>query len=87
MPRISAFYGITIWMYHDEGSHSLPHVHARYGGQTASISIDGHIVAGDLPSRALRLILEWVGLHRDDLLADWDRARRGEPLVPVPPLP
>jgi hypothetical protein len=32
MPRISAFYGIVIWMYHDEAHHlGRPHFHARYG--------------------------------------------------------
>lgn len=25
MPRISAFYGIVIWMYHDEIHHRGPH--------------------------------------------------------------
>jgi Domain of unknown function (DUF4160) len=42
MPRISAFYGITIWMYWNEGHHARPHFHARYGGQTASIDFDGN---------------------------------------------
>ena len=87
MPRISTFYGITIWMYHDEGVHALPHFHARYGGQAASISVDGHVLAGDLSARALRLVLEWASLHRDELLANWERARQGEPLVVVAPLP
>jgi hypothetical protein len=32
MPRISYFYGIGIWMYWNEGGHTLPHFHARYGG-------------------------------------------------------
>jgi hypothetical protein len=87
VPRISTFYGITVWMYHDEGVHALPHFHARYAGQSASISVDGHVLAGNLPPRALRLVLEWAGLHTDDLLADWDRARRGEALAPIAPLP
>lgn len=86
VPRISAFYGIGIWMYHDEGVHSLAHFHARYAGQGASISVDGHVLAGDLPARALRLVLEWAQLHCEELLANWDRARQGEPLVLVAPL-
>jgi hypothetical protein len=30
MPRISAFYGVTIRMYWDEGALARPHFHARY---------------------------------------------------------
>lgn len=37
MPRISFFYGISIWMYWNEGVHARPHLHARYGGEAASI--------------------------------------------------
>lgn len=33
MPRISAFYGITIWMHYDEGGHAVPHFHARYAAR------------------------------------------------------
>lgn len=41
MPRISAFYGIVIWMYHDEVHHlGRPHFHATYGGDEASIDIE-----------------------------------------------
>lgn len=87
MPRISAFYGITIWMYYEEGGHAVPHFHARYAGTTASFTVDGHPLAGELPSRAARLVFEWAALHRGDLLLNWERARRGEALVGVEPLP
>jgi len=41
VPRISAFYGITIWMYWNEGVHARPHFHARYAGQAASVDFSG----------------------------------------------
>jgi Domain of unknown function (DUF4160) len=58
MPRISAFYGIVIWMYHDEIHHlGRPHFHATYGGDEASIDIESlAVLAGNLPPRAKRLI-------------------------------
>jgi hypothetical protein len=87
VPRISAFHGITIWMYFGEGPHALPHFHARYGGEAASFAISGYPIAGVLPARVQRLILEWAILHRDELLLNWHRARRGEPVVAVAPLP
>jgi hypothetical protein len=41
MPRISAFYGIVIWMYHDEGPHpGRAHFHAEYGDEEASFDIE-----------------------------------------------
>jgi hypothetical protein len=86
MPRISFFYGIAIWMW-NEGAHARPHFHARYAGQAASIDFSGDLIAGSLPRRALVLVAEWAALHRDELVANWDRARREEPLRPIEPLP
>lgn len=87
MPRISFFYGITIWMYWNEGAHARPHFHARYAGQAASIGLTGEPIAGTLPRRALALVNEWATLHHDELLANWERARNDEPLQPIDPLP
>jgi hypothetical protein len=39
VPRISAFYGITILMYWNEGRHARPHFHARYAGEAASLAV------------------------------------------------
>ena len=86
MPRISAFYGITVWMYYEEGAHAVPHFHAGYAGQRASFSVDGRPLAGALPTRATRLVLEWAALHREELLLNWERARRGDTLVSDEPL-
>ena len=87
MPRISVFYGIAIWMYWNEGVHARPHFHARYADRAASIDLEGELIAGELPRRALALVAEWATLHRDELLSNWERARRNEPLEPIDPLP
>ena len=88
MPRISSFYGIVIWMYHDESHHlGRPHFHARYGDDEASIDIeDLAVIAGTLPRRALRLVVEWARLHDSELRANWNRARRHQRLEPIEPL-
>ncbi len=88
MPRISSFYGITIWMYHDEAHHlGRPHFHARYGGEEASIDIESlTVIAGELPPRARRLVAEWAMAHRIELRENWRRARDHEPLVAIEPL-
>jgi hypothetical protein len=86
VPRISFFYGIVVTMYWREREHPVAHFHASYGGQEASIAIDGTVLGGSLPPRALRLVREWAQLHHDELLANWDRARDYEPLAPIEPL-
>jgi Domain of unknown function (DUF4160) len=74
-------------MYWNEAHHARPHFHARYGGQAASIDLDGNLIAGSLPRRALTLVAEWARLHRSELEANWDRARCDYELEPVEPLP
>lgn len=89
MPRISAFYGIVIYMYFDEARHEgRPHFHAIYGDDEASVSIDGQsVLAGELPARALRLVAEWAAAHEGQLRSNWAKARQGQPLDRIEPLP
>jgi len=88
MPRISSFYGITIWMYYDESHHrGRPHFHAHYGETEASVDIETlAIVAGDLPPRARRLVTEWAAAHRAELSENWKLARTHQRLQPIEPL-
>lgn len=87
MPRISAFYGIVIYMYWNEGDHPIAHFHAHHGGHRASVTVDGELLAGTVEPRALGFVAEWARLHREELLANWERARRSERLLPIAPLP
>ncbi len=71
-------------MYYVE--HGVPHFHAAYGGSEVSVEIGTSRAHGQLPPRARRLVLEWAGLHRAELLENWERARVSRPLVPIAPL-
>ncbi len=88
MPVISMFYGIIVRMYLlDNKHHHLPHIHARYAEYEASIAIsDGSVLAGELPRKQLRLVLAWIELHTDELLADWELASAGELPYKIDPL-
>jgi hypothetical protein len=44
------------------------------------------VFAGQLPPRALGLVMEWAFLHREELLADWERARLQQELKKIAPL-
>lgn len=86
VPRISAFDGIVITMYWRD--HPPAHFHASYAGDVAKVEIESlELFDGWLPSRALRLVKEWAGLHQDELRDDWHRARAHDALVPIDPLP
>jgi hypothetical protein len=58
MPRISAFYGIVIYMYWNEKDHPVAHFHAYHAGRRASVSMDGEVLAGRLEPRALQFVRE-----------------------------
>ncbi len=84
MPEISRFLGIVIGMFYSE--HGLPHFHAVYGEHKITVEIESGKVRGDFPPRALRLVLEWGELHRQELLENWERARQRQPLEKIAPL-
>jgi hypothetical protein len=85
MPEVSRFFGISIRFYYND--HEPAHFHAAYGEFEALIEIDTlSVLRGQLPRRALALVLEWADLHRAELRADWNSARMGEPPLPIDPL-
>jgi hypothetical protein len=43
-------------------------------------------LSGRLEPRALRLVQERALLHKGQILANWERARRNEPLLGIEPL-
>lgn len=65
--------------------HAPAHFHAWYGDYKVSVEIQSGVVTGIMPGRALRLILEWLDLHREELTDNWERIRKG--LSPVKILP
>ena len=87
VPRISAFYGVVIYMYWNERDHPVVHFHAYHAGRRASVSVDGDVLAGSLEPRALQFVREWTSLRHEEILANWERARRSEPLLGIGPLP
>ena len=69
------------------GDHLPPHFHAEYGEEEALIEIrTGAVNRGSLPPRGLRLVREWVELHRAELMENWELAQREEPLFRIQPL-
>lgn len=84
MPRISFFYGIIILM--NFADHAPAHFHAWYGEYKVTVTIKDGIVKGEMPARALSMILEWLNIHRQELLDNWEKAQRGDELDKIEPL-
>ena len=84
MPEICRFLGIVITMYYND--HGPPHFHAIYGDYAVTISIREASVTGKFPARALRLVLEWCGLHKEELLENWELAQQRRALKSIAPL-
>jgi len=77
---------VVIYMYWNERDHPVAHFHAYHAGRRASVSADGEVLAGSLEPRALQFVREWAVLRRGEILANWERARRNEPLLGIDPL-
>ena len=85
MPEISRFYGIIIALYYNE--HNPPHFHAYYNDDKAEISIETlEIIAGKLPTRVYKLVVEWAIDHKDELKRDWELLRNDNTPLPIQPL-
>jgi hypothetical protein len=83
MPEISRFYGIVVRMWYDD--HPPPHIHVEYAGYKARVFLDGD-VQGHMPRQALRLVWAWIDEYQDELLENWERARKQVALRKIPPL-
>ena len=83
MPVISRFYGIIIRMYFQQAEYNPPHIHAIYGEDMAAICIvNGRILEGSLPAKALGLVREWTEMNKDKLLKMWE-TQEFEQLAPL----
>lgn len=85
MPTISMFYGIVVRMFFfDMEKHKRPHVHVEYQNFVAVYDIGtGKVLAGRLPPNKHKLVVAWMDIHHEELIADWGLAVKGEPPFPI----
>lgn len=85
MPTISTFYGLVIQMFYRD--HSPPHFHVRYAEYKAVIDLKKLLlIEGELPRRALELVLDWAELHQIELMEDWMLCQDLKAPKPIAPL-
>jgi hypothetical protein len=66
--------------------HNPPHFHVKYQNYEAKINIEDGIVTGEIPRRALKLIFEWLDLHKEELMNNWMLLEQRKPLNKIEPL-
>ena len=87
MPTLSMFFGIIIRMYYAPKEHNPPHIHAYYQDFKAVINLlNGEVMEGELPTKQIRLVLAWLEIHQDELIADWNLCQNGEKPFAIEPL-
>jgi desulfoferrodoxin (superoxide reductase-like protein) len=88
MPAIAMFYGIIVYLYfQDNKRHHLPHIHAEYQDQEVIVAIEnGAVLDGALPPSKMKLLLAWIELRKEELMADWSLAVAGKPVFKIDPL-
>lgn len=85
MPTISMFYGIIVRMFYDD--HMPAHIHVDYAEFKGIINIEQlKMTSGNLPRRALELILDWAELHQSELLIDWNLCQNKQAPNKIEPL-
>ncbi len=85
MPELSRFYGIIIKMFVND--HPPAHFHAEYQEYEALFNIQTlEVIKGNLPNRARLLVVEWALEHRQELINNWENARKPAPLNKIKPL-
>jgi hypothetical protein len=57
---------------------------ADYQGKVAVYAIhDGTLLAGELPLNKHKLVVAWIEIHQEELLANWDLAVNGKKPFPI----
>ena len=67
--------------------HNPPHFHVRYNDYRALVSIvDLAVLSGELPLRVSGPVMEWAGLHKDELMENWEIIRKSGAYFKIEPL-
>jgi len=66
--------------------HAPPHFHAYYGDYEIIVEIESGVIKGSFPKRALKAVIEWLDMYKEELIVDWKLAESEKPLNPIKPL-
>lgn len=87
MPELSRFQGMVVkLLFNDIEQHNKPHIHVYCAEHSASVALDGELLAGSLPVKKLTLLQAWIYLHEEELYTAWNKAVKSEPFGKIEPL-
>ncbi len=87
MPALSMFYGIIVRMQSElGGKHHCPHLHAIYGDDEVVMALSGEILEGSFPAKQLKMLVAWMAIHEDELMANWNMLSSGDGFFKIEPL-
>ena len=87
MPTLSIFFGIIVKMYNEKsGKHNIPHLHAEYQDDEVVVDFEGNVLEGSLPKGKQKLLLAWIEIHKEDLIANWKLLSNGDGYFRIDPL-
>ena len=70
-------------MYFLQKEHNPPHIHAIYNEDVAAIDfMTGEVIEGQLPTKAMAMVKEWISMHKDTLMEMWNT----QEFKQIPPL-
>lgn len=81
MGSIFVINGLLIYMYAFD--HNPPHIHVKHGGGEFTINIDDRFIEGRAKSKHIKLINEFIDIHKTELLELWDKSQRGERITKI----
>lgn len=55
-------------------------------GDSAVFDLDGNLLEGGLPKKQESFVVAWAGIHHDELVANWELAKRKEDVFKIDPL-
>jgi hypothetical protein len=47
---------------------------------------NGSLIEGELPINKMKLVLAWIEIHREELMANWQLASSGQSIYKIDPL-
>ena len=88
MPIVSQFYGIIVRIYFkDSEKHYLEHIHVQYNEHDAVYSIkECALLEGELPPKQHKLLVAWMEIHKEELIALWNVAQNDGEIFKIDPL-
>ena len=82
------FYGLVISLYFAiDKWYNQPKIHVPFAEDEAVYEIPtGNLIEGYMPLKKHKLILAWIEIHQDNLMANWNLAIEGLPIFKIDPL-